>query len=83
MTSLAFDLLCIAIMADMMELAWDEPRDGEKGIGELNRSKRAAFEAISQYFGKATLEGDDISFLIAPLINSSGRMESAIFSYEF
>jgi single-stranded-DNA-specific exonuclease len=55
----------------------------KKGIGELNRSKRVAFEAIRQYFGKATLEGDDISFLIAPLINSSGRMEDAIFSYEF
>jgi single-stranded-DNA-specific exonuclease len=77
------DLLCIAIMADMMELVGMNRVMVKKGIGELNRSKRAAFEAIRQYFGKATLEGDDISFLIAPLINSSGRMEDAIFSYEF
>jgi single-stranded-DNA-specific exonuclease len=67
----------------MMELVGMNRVMVKKGIGELNRSKRAAFEAIRQYFGKATLEGDDISFLIAPLINSSGRMEDAIFSYEF
>jgi len=77
------DLLCIAIMADMMALVGMNRVMVKKGIVELNRSKRAAFEAIKQYFGKATLEGDDISFLIAPLINSSGRMEDAIFSYEF
>lgn len=77
------DLLSIAIMADMMELVGMNRVMVKKGIVELNRSKRAAFEAIKQYFGKATLEGDDISFLIAPLINSSGRMEDANFSYEF
>lgn len=77
------DLLCIAIMADMMELVGMNRVMVKKGILELNDSKRAAFEAIKQYFGKKTLEGDDISFLIGPLINSSGRMEDAIFSYEF
>lgn len=77
------DLLCIAIMADMMELVGMNRVMVKKGIVELNRSHRAAFEAIKRYYGKATLEGDDISFLIAPLINSSGRMEDAIFSYEF
>ena len=77
------DLLSIAIMADMMELVGMNRVMVKKGIVELNRSKRAAFEAIKCYFGKATLEGDDISFLIAPLINSSGRMEDALFSYEF
>lgn len=77
------DLLCIAILADMMELVGMNRVMVKKGLVELNRSKRAAFEAIKQYYGKAHLEADDISFLIAPLINSSGRMEDAIFSYEF
>jgi len=77
------DLLCIAIMADMMELVGMNRVMVKKGIVELNHSKRAAFEAIKQYFGKKILESDDISFLIAPLINSSGRMEDAHFSYEF
>lgn len=77
------DLLCIAIMADMMELTGMNRVMVKKGIVELNLSKRPAFEAIKQYYGKATLEGDNISFLIAPLINSSGRMEDAILSYDF
>lgn len=77
------DLLCIAIMADMMELVGMNRVMVKRGIGELNRSKRAAIVAIKQYYGKNILESDDISFLIAPLINSSGRMEDANFSYEF
>lgn len=77
------DLLCIAIMADMMELTGMNRVMVKKGIKALNHSKRAAFDAIKQYYGKRTLESDDISFLIAPLINSSGRMETAILSYEF
>jgi len=77
------DLLCIAIMADMMELKDMNRVMVQKGIQALNCSKRVAFEAIKEYFSKNSLEGDDISFLIAPLINSSGRMKDAKFSYEF
>ncbi len=77
------DLLCIAIMADMMELVGMNRVMVKKGIQDLNKSNRAAFEAIKLFFGKTSLEGDDISFLIAPLINSSGRMENAMLSYEF
>ncbi|WP_024954508.1 single-stranded-DNA-specific exonuclease RecJ [Sulfurospirillum arcachonense] len=77
------DLLSIAIMADMMELRDMNRVMVKKGILALNSSKRVAFEAICEYFSKNVLEGDDISFLIAPLINSSGRMEDAKYSYEF
>ncbi len=77
------DLLSIAIMADMMELRDINRVMVKKGIKALNVSNRPAFEAIKRYFSKKTLETDDISFLIAPLINSSGRMQDAKFSYEF
>ena len=77
------DLLCIAIMADMMELVGMNRVMVKKGLCELNHSKRPAFEAIKHYYGENKLESDDVSFLIAPLINSSGRMEDAILSYEF
>jgi len=76
------DLLCIAIMADMMELKGMNRVMVKKGIKALNNSKRVVFQAVKEYFSKSKLEGDDISFLIAPLINSSGRMEDAKFSYE-
>ncbi len=77
------ELLCIAIMADMMELVDMNRVMVKKGIQALNRSKRPAFEAIKRYFDKNSLQSDEISFLIAPLINSSGRMEDAKFSYNF
>ncbi len=77
------DLLCIAIMADMMELKGMNRVMVKKGICALDRSKRPAFEAVKKFFNKKSLQGDEISFLIAPLINSSGRMEDAKFSYNF
>ncbi len=77
------DLLCIAIMADMMELRDMNRVMVKRGIKALNSSKRAAFVAVKKYFDKRVLQGDDISFLIAPLINSSGRMSDASLSYEF
>lgn len=77
------DLLALAIIADMMEL-----RDLNRilvrlGITKLNSSKRACFEAIKHYYSKDKFEFDDISFLIAPLINSAGRMDDATISYKF
>ncbi|MGG7073625.1 single-stranded-DNA-specific exonuclease RecJ [Campylobacter sp. 9BO] len=77
------DLLAIAIIADMMEL-----RDMNRilvrlGISRINSSKRVAFRAIKEYYGKDKFECDDISFLIAPLINSAGRMDDAINSFNF
>ncbi|WP_458700555.1 single-stranded-DNA-specific exonuclease RecJ [Sulfurospirillum sp. 1307] len=77
------DLLSVAIIADMMELKDMNRVMVLRGIKALNCSNRIPFIAIKEYFGKDILEGDDISFLIAPLINSSGRMEDAIYSYEF
>ncbi len=77
------ELLCISIMADMMQLTDMNRVMVKKGILALNRSKRPAFEAIKKFFSKKSLQSDDISFLIAPLINSSGRMEDAKFSYNF
>ncbi|MDL0088950.1 single-stranded-DNA-specific exonuclease RecJ [Campylobacter gastrosuis] len=77
------ELLAIAIIADMMEL-----RDMNRilvrlGINRINQSKRVAFLAIKDFYGKDKFECDDISFLIAPLINSAGRMDDATNSYRF
>lgn len=77
------DLLAIAIIADMMELRDLNRMLVKLGIIKLNSSRRAAFTAIKQFYGKDKFECDDISFLIAPLINSSGRMDDAINSFKF
>lgn len=77
------DLLAIAIMADMMELRDLNRVLVRKGIKLLNSTTRPAFLAVKDFFNKNSFKSDDISFLLAPLINSAGRMDDAMTSFEF
>lgn len=77
------DILAIAIIADMMELVDINRVMVKSGLKLLKSSKRPAFLAIKEFFNKDVLEGDDISYLISPLLNSAGRMEDAMFSFMF
>lgn len=77
------ELLAIAIMADMMELRDLNRVLVREGIKRINSSKRPAFRAIKQLYNKDKFSLDNISFLIAPLINSAGRMSDANVSFEF
>lgn len=77
------DILCMAVIADMMELRDINRVIVKNGLNKLNNSKRACFNAIKIYFAKDNFKFDDISFLIDPLINSAGRMNDAMFSYKF
>ncbi|MDR0762367.1 MAG: single-stranded-DNA-specific exonuclease RecJ [Campylobacteraceae bacterium] len=77
------DMLCIAIIADMMDLKDINRTMVKSGLKLLNRSNRPAFAAIKEVFKKERFTSEDISFLISPLLNSSGRMEDALFSYGF
>ncbi|TKX29683.1 single-stranded-DNA-specific exonuclease RecJ [Campylobacter sp. MIT 12-5580] len=77
------ELLAIAIMGDMMELRDLNRALVKKGIEKINASKRPAFKAIKHCCQKDKFELDHIGFLIAPLINSAGRMDDAMLSYEF
>ncbi|MDR1976572.1 MAG: single-stranded-DNA-specific exonuclease RecJ [Campylobacteraceae bacterium] len=77
------DMLCVAIIADMMDLNDINRTMAKSGLKLLNTSKRPAFTAIREVFKKEHFDSDDISFLLSPLLNSSGRMEDALFSYGF
>lgn len=77
------DLLAIAVIADMMELLDINRTMVKSGIKQLRNSKRPAFAAIKEFFNKECLESDDISYIISPLLNSTGRMEDALFSFQF
>lgn len=77
------ELLAIAIIADMTELRDLNRALVRRGIRHINKSKRAAFRAIKHYYQKDKFTLDNIGFLIAPLINSAGRMDDANISYEF
>jgi single-stranded-DNA-specific exonuclease len=77
------DLLAVAIIADMMDLVDINRAMAKSGLRLLNRSNRPAFAAIREAYKKEKFESEDVSFLISPLLNSSGRMEDALFSYGF
>ncbi len=77
------DLLSIAIIADMMELREFNRVLVRRGLKELNSSKRAAILAIKEQFGKDNFVSEDISYLLSPLLNSAGRLESALLAFKF
>ncbi len=77
------DILSIAIVADMMELKDINRTMVRSGLQHLNRSKRFSIQAIKTAFDKETFSSEDISFLLAPLLNSAGRMDHAKISYNF
>ncbi|WP_297193431.1 single-stranded-DNA-specific exonuclease RecJ [uncultured Campylobacter sp.] len=77
------DLLAIAIIADMMELRDLNRVIVKKGIELINSSKREAFKVLKSHYQKNKFELENISFLIAPLLNSTGRMDDAKLSYDF
>lgn len=77
------DILCIAIMSDMMELVDLNRVLVKEGLKYLNTSKRPCFVAIKEFFNKEFFDASSISFLLSPLLNSSGRMDDASVSFDF
>ncbi len=76
------DVLAIAIVADMMELKGINRTMVKNGLKNINKIQRPFFKAVQNFYRKSSFKSDDISFLLAPLINSSGRLKDATLSYE-
>jgi len=76
------DILAIAIVADMMPLLDINRTLVKKGLKLINNSDRTFFKIVKLLYNKQSFKSEDISFLLAPLINSSGRIEDATLSYE-
>ena len=78
-----FDLLTIAIIADVMPMKSMNKTIVKRGLQELSKSSRPSLVAIKEKFGLKSINEDDIGFKIAPLINCAGRMEDASIALEF
>jgi len=78
-----FDLLTIAIVADVMPMKSLNKTIVKRGLQELSNSSRPAIVAIKEKFGLKNINEEDIGFKIAPLINCAGRMEDASIALEF
>ncbi len=77
------DLLCVAIIADIMPMTALNYTMVKQGLKKLKISNRAAFRKINEIMPKQVFVSDDIGFFIAPKINSAGRMDDASIALEF
>ncbi len=78
-----FDILVLAIVADIMPMKSLNSTIVKKGFQEFAKSKRPALVALKERFNLKTINEEDIGFKIAPLINCAGRMEDANIALEF
>lgn len=78
-----FDLLTIAVIADMMPMVSLNKTIVKRGLKELSNSCRPSILALKERFGLSLITEEDIGFRIAPLINCAGRMEDASIALEF
>jgi single-stranded-DNA-specific exonuclease len=78
-----FDLLALAIVADVMPMQSLNATMVKRGLKELEKSKRPAFVILRERFSLKNINEEDIGFKIAPLINCAGRMENASLALEF
>lgn len=77
------ELVCIAIIADMMPLQHINRAMVQAGMKALSQSTKPAIRVFLEYHQKKTLNSEDIAFFLAPLLNSAGRMEDASFAVDF
>jgi len=78
-----FDILSIAIIADIMPMRSLNTAMVKKGLQQLSISQRVPIISLRQRLGLQTINEEDIGFKIAPLINCASRMKDASISLEF
>ncbi len=77
------ELVCIAIIADMMPLQHINRAMVIAGTKALGKSAKPAIKAYLEHNQKSILNSEDIAFFLAPILNSAGRMEDASFAVDF
>jgi single-stranded-DNA-specific exonuclease len=78
-----FDLLCVAIIADIMPMTSLNYTMVRHGLKKIKTSTRPAFIKLNEVMKKEFFVSDDIGFTIAPKINSAGRMDDASVALAF
>ncbi len=78
-----FDLLALAIIADVMPLVGINRAIVQAGLQQMAQKKRPSSVIIAEFLDKKTISSEDIGFQIAPRLNSAGRLEDAILASEF
>jgi len=77
------DILCIAIIADIMPLIDINRTLVKEGLKLMMTSQRPSSIIIRDFLNKKSITSQDIAFMIAPRINSAGRLEDASIALNF
>ncbi|QOP42296.1 single-stranded-DNA-specific exonuclease RecJ [Sulfurimonas marina] len=77
------DILAIAIIADVMPLIDINRTLVKEGLKYMMYSQRPASIIIRDFLNKSQINSEDIGFMIAPRLNSAGRLEDASIALEF
>lgn len=75
--------VAIATIADVMPLVHINRAVVISGLKELNKSKNPAFLALKEHLNISEFKSGTISFWVAPLLNSAGRIGDASVSLKF
>jgi len=70
-------LVAIATIADVMPLLHINRAIVIAGLNELNKSQKPFLIALKNHLKSSNFKSEDVSFWIAPLLNSAGRMSDA------
>jgi len=78
-----FDLLALAIVADIMPMVSLNQTMVKTGLKAIGNSQRPCMLALKKRYGLSIVTEDDIGFKIAPLINCAGRMSDPSIALDF
>jgi single-stranded-DNA-specific exonuclease len=77
------DIVAIAIIADIMPLININRALVKEGLRLLMQTQRPSSIIIRDFLNKSHISSEDIAFMIAPRINSAGRLEDASIALDF
>lgn len=75
--------LALAIIADVMPLVGFNRSLVKAGLDHISTSNLPSFSLIRDILSKNFISSEDIAFLIAPRLNSAGRLEDASIALDF
>lgn len=77
------ELLALAVIADVMPLVGINRTIVQAGLKQMMHSRHPASVIIREFLDKSSISSEDISFQIAPRLNSAGRLEDASIALKF
>lgn len=78
------DLVALGTVSDLAPLTGENRALVRKGLGVINKAKREGLKSLIQFsrLKLGSIDAGNIGFSLGPRLNASGRLESALASYD-